>query len=115
MIGMGGLNLISTGSCVRRNCRHTKHGKIFLHPRCHPEGGVLLTFPENDVLQLICGLCIQSFLVIAVDEPKAWQPRCHPDALVRLSYQHRSKVLRVDCARCHQKVTTILTRPIRET
>jgi len=112
VLDTGGLNLISTGSCVRWNCRHTQHGKRYFHPQCHPEAGVLLNYPTPDVVQTVCALCATPRCEMAVSENKPWRCKRHPAVPVWLSYQHKSSELKVECGECHRKVTTIATRRV---
>ena len=51
--------------CSNPACECGGHGALFLHPRCHPGGGVDVSY-EAGMLRVYCHDCEHEFIRIAV-------------------------------------------------
>lgn len=63
------LDLMIAGGCDTPGCKHEDHGTLFLHPRCHPNTKMEISYTVGSgVLVIACLKCHKLIAEIKVSE-----------------------------------------------
>lgn len=90
-------------------CGKPQHGPLYLHQRCHPQGGIKAHFAHSD-LHVMCAVCnrrVASLPIIRPPEAEEGEfvehtpiPECHTNSKVFIQYEDGK--LTFECATCER-------------